>query len=57
MRVCPVDMQGCCDDICRGAGCVMADGEPMIEICEICKREVGEDCICFDECAEDPKNE
>lgn len=34
--VCPKDLRGCCDDICRGAGCIRLLGEPMIYWCKKC---------------------
>lgn len=47
MRVCPVDLKPCCDDICHGAGCVQSEGEDMIEICQFCHKPIIEDeCDC-----------
>lgn len=40
MRVCPVDYSCCPDDICHGAGCMQAQGEEMIELCDSCGEEI-----------------
>jgi hypothetical protein len=37
MSLCPVDFKPCEDDLCHGAGCIRSSGEPMLEICHICK--------------------
>lgn len=34
--VCPVDLKPCCDDVCRGAGCVQAGGDSMLHVCATC---------------------
>lgn len=47
MRVCPKDLRPCCDDLCHGAGCMDAEGEEMVEICEVCGVPE-QDCNCHD---------
>lgn len=46
MKVCPIDLEPCCDDICHGAGCVQCD-EPMLEECHLCGEIIEEgECGC-----------
>jgi hypothetical protein len=33
MPVCPADFRPCIDDLCRGSGCMLLEGEPMLERC------------------------
>jgi len=50
MRVCPVNLEACCDDICHGAGCIQSAGEDMVEICQHCHAPMLEGlCECDDE--------
>jgi len=46
MRVCPIDFEPCCDDICHGAGCIRSEGEEMVEICRFCHEPILEDYGC-----------
>jgi hypothetical protein len=48
MRVCPVDLRPCVDDICHNSACLRSDGcEEMIEICPFCHEPIiGGDCDC-----------
>lgn len=34
--LCPKDFMGCCDDICRGSGCIEMDGQEMVYQCPEC---------------------
>jgi hypothetical protein len=36
--ICPATMRACCDDICRGNGCLKygASGEPVLTKCREC---------------------
>lgn len=49
MRVCPVDMKPCIDDLCRGSGCLLGGGD-MWEVCDFCHQpfslEAGIECDC-----------
>ena len=33
----PKTLKGCIDDICYGSGCMLLQGEPMLETCEVTK--------------------
>ena len=50
MKVCPVDLKPCCDDICHGAGCLNSEGEDMIELCHTCGKPIIYEF--FDDCCE-----
>ena len=44
--LCPKDYKPCYDDLCRSTGtCFALQGEPMIELCPVCKQET-KDCEC-----------
>lgn len=52
MLVCPIDLKPCCDDICRGGGCIRTGGsEEMIDIgeCPMCGKTTCSDCD-LDQC-------
>lgn len=55
MMICPKDGKGCCDDLCRGSGCMLMDGYPMLEVCHVCKGTIDHEiedcstCTCGDE--------
>lgn len=34
--ICPKDGSPCCDDLCRGSGCLRMDGYPMLAECDLC---------------------
>lgn len=34
--VCPKDLKPCCDDLCRGSGCLRLCGVEMVELCKGC---------------------
>jgi len=40
--LCPLDNKGCCDDLCRGSGCLRMDGYPMLRICDVCGETIDE---------------
>jgi len=51
MKVCPLDLKPCCDDICHSSGCLRLDGEDMMDLCPECHLTI-EDCRC--DCDEPP---
>lgn len=54
MSLCPKDGMPCCDDLCRGGGCIEMEGYPMLETCQFCKGIIDEEipecstCTCED---------
>jgi hypothetical protein len=36
MSLCPKDGRPCCDDLCRGGGCIALGGYGMLEVCQFC---------------------
>jgi len=50
--LCPNDLRPCCDDLCRGGGCLIT-GEELYYHCPGCKRLVSdedqESCTCEDD--------
>jgi hypothetical protein len=37
MRLCPLDLRPCIDDICWNSGCLRDNGEAMVERCPGCQ--------------------
>ena len=52
MSYCPVDREPCCDDLCRGGGCMRNHGEEMLDKCTVCGKFSNGDTI-FCDCDED----
>jgi hypothetical protein len=47
--LCPKDLRPCCDDLCRGGGCLIT-GEELYYFCTGCKHPISDEdqgnCIC-----------
>ena len=50
--ICPKDYRPCCDDLCRGGGCLRMGGYPMLVVCHKCKGFIDDEndqlssCVC-----------
>lgn len=62
MSICPADMKACCDDLCHGGGCLVMEGYPMLERCDVCGGTVDDGdldigtCTCGDEDDYEPED-
>lgn len=50
MAYCPKDGRPCMDDLCYGGGCLLLQGEPMLDRCEECGEldQIGLSGLCQD---------
>jgi hypothetical protein len=61
MGICPKDFLPCCDDICRGGGCIRLQGMPMYTRCNGCNQPVAIDgsdddmCTCPPDWDDEPE--
>lgn len=54
MAICPATLKICCDDICRGSGCLKLGGEELLTECNGCGKLIGLNGGNLDDCECDP---
>lgn len=54
--ICPKTFKPCIDDICYAGGCMLLQGEPMLERCPGCGAIVSSDEIVGETCSECPED-